>query len=65
MNEKIYILTIYMIRWENKKKKKKKSKKERVTEVPLLLAIWIKFDRTLIDHHPSRIQKQTKETLET
>ena len=40
-------------------------KQERVTEVPLLITIWIKVDNTLIDHHPSRIQKQTKETLET
>ena len=40
-------------------------KQERVTEVPLLIVIWIKVDRTSIDHHPSRTQKQTKETLET
>ena len=41
-------------------------KQERVTEVPLLITIWIKVDNTLIDHHPSRRQqKRTKETLET
>ena len=27
---------------------------ERVTEVPLLIAIWIKLDRTSIDRHPTR-----------
>ena len=51
-----------MIRWEKKKQKKKQ---ERVTEVHLLIAIWIKVDYTSIDHHPSRTNKQTKETLET
>ena len=51
-----------MIRWEKKKIEKKQ---ERITEVPLLLAIWIKVDHVLIDHHPPIIQKQTKETLET
>ena len=51
-----------MIRWEKKKIEKKQ---ERVTEVPLFIVVWIKVDRTLIDHHTSRIQKQTKETLET
>ena len=40
-------------------------KQERVTEVPFLLAIWIKVDRTLIDYYPSRKQKQTNETFET
>ena len=44
---------------------KNRQKQEGITEVPLLLAIWIKVDRMLIDHHPPIIQKQTKETLET
>ena len=43
-----------------------KINKERVTEVFLLIVIWIKVDHTSIDHHPSRRQqKPTKETLET
>ena len=52
-----------MITWEKSNKIEKKQ--ERITEVPLLLAIWIKVDRTSIVQHPSRTQKQTKETLET
>ena len=31
--------------------KKKKTKQERFTEVPLLIVVWIKADRTSIDHH--------------
>ena len=43
-----------------------KNIKARVTKVPLLIAIWIKVDRMLIDHHPSRRQQNpTKETLKT
>ena len=29
-------------------------KKKRVTEVPLLITIWIKLNHTSIDHHPTR-----------
>ena len=46
--------------------KRSTKKQERVTEVPLLITIWINVNRMLINHHPSRRQqKPTKETLET
>ena len=39
-------------------------KTRKITEVPLLIVVWIKADHTSIDHHQSRRQKTTKETLE-
>ena len=43
-----------------------KRNQERVTKVPLLIAIWIKLNRTTIDHHPiNKNNQQTKHLNES